>query len=376
MKAISTGNTYSIYDDSLKTYDALPSQVYSVRFSKMTGFFLEKHADIEISEDKIYGVHMNKVEKVLSSFSAFKRNLGVILSGDKGIGKSLFAKLLSVKAIEHQLPVIIVDEYIPGIAAFIESIEQEAMFLFDEFDKTFSSDNYDEGVSPQAAMLTLFDGLSQGKKLFVVTCNEIRELNDYLINRPGRFHYHFRFEYPSPAEVKEYLEDKLDEKYYGAIDEVVSFSKKIDLNYDCLRAIAFELNRGEDFSVAIKDLNIINVSAERYNVILHYDNGMTARAKDIRLDLFDDSGEEETFWLCDNNGYYFVQITFNPADCIFDTERMTNVVLEENIRLNYSDDDDDDDRPEVKALVKEAKKAKVLYLTISRKARRDIHYAV
>lgn len=374
MKAISTGNTYSIYDDSLKTYDALPAQVYSVRFSKMTGFFLEKHADIEISEDKIYGVHLNKVEKVLSSFEEFKRNLGVILSGDKGIGKSLFAKLLSIKAIESGLPVIIVDEYIPGIASFIESIEQRAMFLFDEFDKTFAGDNYDEGVSPQASMLTLFDGLSQGKKLFVVTCNEIRKLNDYLINRPGRFHYHFRFEYPSPTEVREYLTDKLDEKYYSFINEVVSFSKKIDLNYDCLRAIAFELNTGETFSDAIKDLNIINVNSERYNVVLHYENGMTARAKDVRLDLFDDSGETETLYLYDNNHNNFVDVTFNTSDCVFDTDRMVNIVRAEDLAVDYSACDDDDE--DIKTLIDEAKKTTVAYMSISRKTRRDIHYAL
>lgn len=374
MKAISTGNTYSIYDDSLKTYDKLPAQVYSIRFSKMSGYFLEKHSDIEISEDKIYGVHMEKVHKVLSAFGDFKRNLGVILSGDKGIGKSLFAKLLSIKAIESGLPVIIVDEYIPGIASFIESIEQEAMFLFDEFDKTFASDNVDEGVSPQAAMLSLFDGLSQGKKLFVVTCNEIRELNNYLINRPGRFHYHFRFEYPSPNEVKEYLQDKLNKEYWEAIDEVVSFSKKIDLNYDCLRAIAFELNRGESFNSAIKDLNIINVNSERYNIILHYDNGITARAKDIRLDLFDDSGESETVYLYDNNGRNYVDVTFDPADCVFDTDKMTNVIYAEDLSVDYMNFDDDD--KEGKALIAEAKNANILYLTISRKTRRDIHYAV
>lgn len=374
MKAISTGNTYSIYDDSLKTYDKLPAQVYSIRFSKMSGYFLEKHSDIEISEDKIYGVHMEKVYKVLSAFGEFKRNLGVILSGDKGIGKSLFAKLLSIKAIEAGLPVIIVDEYIPGIASFIESIEQEAMFLFDEFDKTFASDNVDEGVSPQAAMLSLFDGLSQGKKLFVVTCNEIRELNNYLINRPGRFHYHFRFEYPSPNEVKEYLQDKLNKEYWEAIDEVVSFSKKIDLNYDCLRAIAFELNRGESFNSAIKDLNIINVNSERYNIILHYDNGITARAKDIRLDLFDDSGESETVYLYDNNGRNYVDVTFDPADCVFDTDKMTNVIYAEDLSVDYMNFDDDD--KEGKALIAEAKNANILYLTISRKTRRDIHYAV
>ena len=42
--------------------------------------------------EKAYGVHTEKLEKVMDSFKLFSRSLGVILSGDKGIGKSLFAK--------------------------------------------------------------------------------------------------------------------------------------------------------------------------------------------------------------------------------------------------------------------------------------------
>lgn len=371
MKTISTGNTYRIYDDSLKTYDSLPAQVYSVRCSKMAGFFLEKHADIEISEDKIYGVHISKVEKVLSSYDAFRRNLGVILSGDKGIGKSLFAKLLSVKAIEHQLPVIIVDEYIPGIATFIESIEQESMFIFDEFDKTFSEDRGAD-ASPQTEMLTLLDGFSHGKKLFVITCNKISGLNDYFINRPGRFHYHFRFEYPSPAEVKEYLEDKLDKKYYNAINSVISFSRKIDLNYDCLRAIAFELNKGESFSSAIKDLNIINLNSEIYDITLYYDNGVTVSRKDIRLDLFGDPNEQISCWVCNNKENEIGEITFGLKNCIYDEEKMINIIPGEDIHLSYFDEDDED----TKNFIEKVKTAAISCLTISKKRSKSIYYNV
>lgn len=80
-----------------------------------------------------------------------------------------------------------------------------------------------------------------GKKLFLITCNEIRKLNDYLINRLSRFHYHFRFNYPSYKEIREYLHDKLEERYYGKIEGVVAFSRKVNLNYDCLRTIAYEI---------------------------------------------------------------------------------------------------------------------------------------
>ena len=48
--------------------------------------------------------------------------------------------------------------------------------------------------------------------MYIVTCNELRGLNDYILNRPGRFHYHFRFEYPTATEIREYMEDKLEKK--------------------------------------------------------------------------------------------------------------------------------------------------------------------
>lgn len=166
MKVVSQGNVYTIYSDALKTYDKLPAQVYNVRFSKQSGFYLEMSAPLEIKESKIYGVHMDKCEKVLKSFSAFARNLGVILSGDKGIGKSLFTKLLSIKAIEAGYPLLVVDTYIPGIASYIQTVEQECVVMFDEFDKTFGEVKEADGMAPpQTEMLSLFDGMAMGKKL-------------------------------------------------------------------------------------------------------------------------------------------------------------------------------------------------------------------
>lgn len=153
MKAISIGSRYEIYDDTLKAYDGLPAQTYTVCFSQMTGFFLKVRPDLVVKEP-VYGVHPEKAEKVLRSFKVFQRNLGVILSGDKGIGKSLFARLLSAKAVEAGYPVIIVDQAFPGIASYIESIEQEVVFLFDEFDKIFGSNHDSDPQSTFRACLT------------------------------------------------------------------------------------------------------------------------------------------------------------------------------------------------------------------------------
>lgn len=372
MKAISQGdNTYDIFDDSLRVYEQLPPQSYVVRFSERRGFYLSKYVEMEINEEKVYGVHDAKVNKVMASFGEMNRSLGVILSGDKGIGKSLFAKMLAATAIQSGIPVIVVDRFINGIASYIESIEQEVMILFDEFDKTFGDVNARDGESsPQTALLTLFDGLSGGKKLFVVTCNELRKLNEYLINRPGRFHYHFRFDYPSAAEIKQYLQDKLCDEYYGEIDNVVSFAGKVSLNYDCLRSIAFELNHGLSFAEAIKDLNIVNMEQESYKVTLLYANGLIATNKDVCLDMFG-SDDNTDVYLYDRSGNNFVDVEFSPADAKYDFHSGGHIITPDRMKLTYYDDNDG-----CKKSAQAAKSSEVECLMISRRVSREIHYAV
>lgn len=370
MKAINIGTTYDIYRDNVKTYDKLPAKNYIVRFNKMSGFYLEEYSDIEIKE-KIYGVHEAKVDKVLKSFCKFEKNLGVILSGDKGIGKSLFAKRLAIKAVSSGIPVIIVDKFIPGIASYIEEIDQEVMVLFDEFDKTFTGINTsDNEADPQAGLLSLFDGISQGKKLFVITCNSINKLNDFLINRPGRFHYHFRFGYPTVEELKEYLEDKLEERYYCEIDKVIDFSRKVDLNYDCLRSIAFEINNGETFDKAITDLNIVRVSSPKYDVTLFCTDGYKFTNKSIAIDLFN-VAESETIWLYDHLGNCVVGVKFNAVDCKFDFDMCANTVKGDDIEILY---DTDEYCP--KDAIEKAKEHKPKCLVINRSRSKSLHYTV
>ena len=96
MRVIRIGERYSISTDEVETYDLLPVKTYVVMHNDKDGFYLTAHTNIEVRE-KIYGVHNAKLTKVMAAFDSFERNLGVILSGEKGIGKSLFAKMLSMK---------------------------------------------------------------------------------------------------------------------------------------------------------------------------------------------------------------------------------------------------------------------------------------
>lgn len=336
MKIIEMGTNYQIYGEDLIVLEKLPVQTYRVGFNKMTGFFLEKQHDMEIKEDKIYGVHEKKVDKVLKRFADAKKNLGVILSGDKGIGKSLFARLLAQKALKNNIPVILVDDFIPGLDNFLNDIKNEVMVLFDEFDKTFAK-NKDE--DPQSKMLSLFDGTSDGKKLFVVTCNKYSSLNEFMINRPGRFHFHFRFDYPNPEEVKEYLNDKLDEKYHSEISKVVVFSRKRKLNYDCLAAIAVELNEGEAFEEAIKDLNIVNTdynSNNSFNVRLLTEEGIVFTAENETISLFGDSEVEH--WVYDSKNNY-ITLSFKGNAALYDPKTATFVIPDGAFKVIFEDGD-------------------------------------
>ena len=375
MKAINTGNIYRLYDDSMKTYDKLPAQVYTVCFHPQKGFWLEKYSNLEIKE-KTYGIHNFKVEKVFHSFEGSDRNMGVILSGDKGIGKSLFAKMLAIKFVENGYPLIIVDSYVPGISNFLNSIEQEVAVLFDEFDKTFNGgkDNRDSASDPQTEMLSLFDGISMGKKMFIVTCNDLRNLNDYLVNRPGRFHYHFRFDYPRSEEIREYLQDKLDEVYWKEIDDVISFSKKINLNYDCLRAIAFELSMGYTFKEAICDLNIINLEREKYDVYLYFEDGTKVVRKNFYMDMFSD---EEHLIEFNYEGYYeIVEVTFTPSDNAYDYTKGGCIINAENLKVKIDGGYCDKENENYQKVYEKLTNIKPTHLLIKRKFEKNIHYAV
>lgn len=298
MHIVESGKRYRIFNNAITTYDQLPPKTYRVDYDPDTRTFslLEAH-DFEIPETKIYGQHLDKVKKVLNAMDKMNRNLGVILSGDKGIGKSLFSKCLGLKARKKGIPVILVNEYNEGIANFLEEIEQTVMILFDEYDKTFNDKKY----NCQAEMLSLFDGVSAGKKLFVITCNEIQSLSQYLINRPGRFHYHFRFLYPTADEIRDYMEDKLDKQYYDEIENVIAFSVRMNLNYDCLRSIAFELNNGLKFQEAINDLNIIRISQyKNIKIIVEFENQATLSGKIKEWQLYDNTITDMSIYLPDN----------------------------------------------------------------------------
>lgn len=335
MNVVHSGNQFQIYGDALKTYEKLPLGTYEINFDKMMGFFLTSHSELVVNEEKIYGSTPSKVEKVLRGFQAVDRNFGVILSGRKGIGKSLFARQLAIRAKDYGLPLILVSTYYPGIADFISSIEQEVIVLFDEFEKTFADQEHN---NPQEEMLPLFDGIDNGKKLFIITCNELHKLNSYLLNRPGRFHYHFVLGNPNPDEIKEYMTDKLKPEYHHLIKKLIGFSLNVDLTYDVLRAIAFELNMGYSFEETLMDLNISKEGTPKFNIRVEFSDGSYRTVNGQRINTY--SNERVYVWFNNKSGHSgdSIRLDFTPSDIVLDMDH-AEMTLDPSKVERYIDED-------------------------------------
>jgi hypothetical protein len=314
MKTIESDGIFKIYPDRITMHKGLPTSVFKVEFSPDTGFFLMKTDAYAPREQKLYGKNYKKTDKILQSYDLVDRSLGVILSGPSGMGKSLFINRLVNDAAKKGLPTLIVNESFDGLTDFLSSIETECVIVFDEFEKNFIRDETDD---EQVSLLGLFDGQSSRKNLFVIAVNDLWKVNKYLLNRPGRFHYHIRFSYPDQSTVHDYMMDNLNDLAKSQINDILAFSTAVDLSYDCLRAIAFELNLGSSLDDALEDLNIIDSEKRDYDVVIEFSDGVkiTTEAEvraggDSYLIEFDDRKGEYPY------GYhlYLKEKDFEPKD--------------------------------------------------------------
>ena len=208
-----------------------------------------------------------KTNLSFQSYLKRDKNLGVLLSGGKGLGKSLTARLV-IEQLHKKHPVIIVNQYIPGMFEFLKQISN-AVILFDEFEKTIQgnvdgSDRNTEAPTKQDEMLSLLDGTAVGShNLYLLTCNETGRLNDNLKSRPGRIAYHYRYESCTEETIRNYCADNLKKRELE--DEIVSellATRYVSL--DIIQALVDEVN---NFDVTVPEaMEYMNIQVERINL--------------------------------------------------------------------------------------------------------------
>jgi hypothetical protein len=309
-----------------------------VHFEQKEGFSLLRLDDLSVGSERVYGQRERKVKKIFSAYKRSKRQLGVMLSGDKGQGKSLFVRMLAEEAISENLPVVLVTEDAEGIADFIDTLD-ECVVIFDEFEKVFpaSRGRDGDGRNRQNQFLSLFDGMSSHKRIYILTVNDVQDVSAYIVNRPGRFHYHMRFDYPGPEEVRKYLSDQAPDAPACEVENAALFSRRVNLNYDHLRAIAFELNDPNAlFAEIVEDLNIKAVEPSNYRVEATFDNGVVL-SDEVALNLFERGEDHRVVELRNaNKSFYF---SFIPKDLRYSDDGVIRIPVD---KLTPSDDDYED----------------------------------
>lgn len=214
----------------------------------------------------------------MDTFLHLDRSLGVLISGEKGIGKSLTSRLLMEDAISRGYPVILVDEAHPYLAKFLGSIDQEAVFVFDEFEKTFHINDHDESETTQEDLLPLFDGMSSAKHLRILTANEVNKVSSFFLNRPGRIHYHLQYDSIDTDTYIEYLSDNLtNPDYRKDIDQIATYCNAFALSFDELRAVCLELNLSTGETPFAEVLEDVNINSEDSEAVLYRPVTVTAR---------------------------------------------------------------------------------------------------
>ena len=247
---LKSGNTFRVSSkEAMDLHEKLPAGNYTIAQDMMGNFYLEQIDDFEIPA-KMYGNTLRHTDRIINTFWERPQQTGVLLNGEKGSGKTLLAKNLSTELAKQGVPTIVINRDWKGDAFFklMQDIDQPCVVLFDEFEKVYDRED-------QEQILTLLDGVFGSKKLYILTCNDKYRIDSHMRNRPGRIFYLLDFKGLDSAFIREYCEDRLNNKQY--IDQICGLTSLFNqFNFDMLKALVEEMNRyNESPSEALEMLN-------------------------------------------------------------------------------------------------------------------------
>lgn len=256
---LQNGSTFNKGNATTVSYaNGLPIGIYEVRLSQ-TGFYLEKIAESFTFNYKLYGLNLDFINYVMKTYENTTGNLGILLSGIKGTGKSVTAKQLCNYL---NLPII----NIKSMGSKIDSdminylstnINFDCIFLFDEYEKEFEESSY---------ILSFMDGVYNSiyRKVFLLTANTLK-VDKNLLGRPSRIRYKKEFGNLEESTCREILNDMLEDK--SAVDEIIGLTHSMKIvTIDLIKAIAVDVNiHGVESIDTIKDIFNIEVSQFAYS---------------------------------------------------------------------------------------------------------------
>ena len=232
---IQDGNIFTKGSSTMITHaDGLPIGIYEVDKS-LEGWYLRNIANKFVFDYKIYGVNDKFINYCIKTYNNTTGNLGILFNGIKGTGKTLSAKVLCNKL---NLPFIIVKSCTKDSSEMLNflatQVDFECIFFFDEYEKEFED---------SSDMLTFMDGVynSETRKIFLLTTNNIYNINDNLLGRPSRIRYIHTFDNLSEEVIIEILNDVLIDK--NVIEPIIDLLHQMQIvTIDLVKALAQEIN--------------------------------------------------------------------------------------------------------------------------------------
>lgn len=216
--------------DIKKQHKKLHNWVFTLEQDGLGNKFLKKIGERFEFDYKIYGLEKKLISRIQKTFENSSGNLGVLLNGLKGTGKTVTSKMICN---ELGMPTIIVDSNYPDGHVYLNDIPQDITIFIDEYEKIFEKDS---------DMLTIMDGAlnSEHRRVFLLTTNNLY-VNENLIQRPGRIRYLKTFRDLSSSVIREILEDILIHKEH--IEATVAFIATLEvITVDVVKSICQEVN--------------------------------------------------------------------------------------------------------------------------------------
>lgn len=284
------GTSVHVFNDKDMTMlDNLPLGTYQLVQDPRSGeMYLELIDDIALPK-QIYGNVTNHAERIMKTFLDKGTNMGVLLSGLKGTGKTFTAKIITKLALAEAMPTILITRPFNAysMADFFRRLNTRCVVLIDEFEKLYSMANEEDKGASQNGLLSLMDGVQgAAEQLYVLICNESSRVNQYMLNRPSRLYYHFKYDALDVDTIRAYCEELLNDK--SQIPFVINLRSIVrDFSFDVMQCIVEEMNR---YSCSAEDalayLNIIPTNTlETYVItVLQKSTGKTITREDrIRM---------------------------------------------------------------------------------------------
>lgn len=229
---------------------------------------------------KIYGDH-SIVDRWIKSYNNNReKNMGIVLSGLKGTGKTITAQMLCLKL---ELPVILINNDWSGVG-FIDYITNpqlgKCIVFIDEFEKIY----YDK--AKQKDLLSIMDGNFRTELLFLLTVNEYK-LNEYLINRLNRIKYRKSYDNLEESVILDVINDLLINKEHT--DSILDCFDRLGIcTFDLLVNIIKEVNLFNESAIeCAKHLNL-QTESSYYRVSEVDHNGTENFCSYKYFDYYDD----------------------------------------------------------------------------------------